>query len=115
MKRLTLLFLASALLAGCLTSRVITVTITNHSQETLNNFEVTYPGGSYGISSLASGAKHQYRIKPFFEGELQMRWQDSSGVEHKLAGPKLHKDDEGSLEIAVSGKEASAAAAITGH
>lgn len=99
MKRLGLLLMACLWLSGCLTSRVINVTVANQSSGAIRNIEVTYPGGSYGISGLNHQARHAYRIKPFYDGEIQISWQDADGKVRKATGPKLHKDDQGRLVI----------------
>jgi hypothetical protein len=105
-KTLTLMTFAllCLLLIGC-GSRVITVKITNQSDGPIRNVEVSYNGGSYGVSSIAPGSTHQNRIKPFGPSTLQIEYLDSTGKKKTEIGPRLEKNDTGNIQLTVgSGK-----------
>ena len=50
------------LISGCtFQSRVIQVTLVNNGQHEARNIEFRYPGGSFGVASLAPGKTYEYR------------------------------------------------------
>ena len=115
MRQLALLFcLLPACLfpAGC-KSRVINVTIVNQGSAPVRNVEVGYPGGSYGISQLAAGKSHQYRIKPMAEAFMEIHYVDPSGSTRSQKGPRLHQDQEGSITVLINEKQASITQTLT--
>jgi hypothetical protein len=91
-------------LSGC-TSRVITVKITNGGDAPIRNIEVTYNGGSYGVSSITPGGVHQNRIKPFGASTLQVDYVDASGKKKTQAGPRLAKNDTGTVQININNND----------
>jgi hypothetical protein len=105
-KTFFLIFAATLCLAlsGC-ASRVITVVIDNKSDAPIRNVEVTYNGGSYGVSSIAPGAVHKNRIKPFGPSTLQIDYVDASGKKKTQAGPRVAKNDSGTVQIAITNND----------
>jgi hypothetical protein len=99
-KNLTLIILAVFCLSltGC-GSRVITVIIKNESDAPIRNVEVTYNGGSYGVSSI--GSAHQNRIKPFGRSTLQIEYLDATGKKKTEIGPRLEKNDTGTVQLTI--------------
>jgi hypothetical protein len=91
-------------LCGC-ASRVITVVINNQSDSPIRNIEVTYNGGSYGVSSIAAGAAHKNQIKPFGASTLQIDYLDASGKKKTQAGPRVAKNDSGTVQITISNSD----------
>jgi hypothetical protein len=91
-------------LCGC-ASRVITIVINNKSDDAIRNVEVTYNGGSYGVSSIAPGAVHQNHIKPFGPSTLQIDYVDASGKKKSQAGPRVAKNDSGTVQITIDNND----------
>jgi hypothetical protein len=100
-------------LSGC-ASRVITVVIKNNGDAQIQNVEVTYNGGSYGVSSIAPGAAHQNRIKPFGASTLQVDYLDATGKKKKQAGPRVAKNDAGTVQIDINNSDFKWTAALSG-
>jgi hypothetical protein len=90
-------------------SRVITVRITNQSSGTVNNLEVTYPGGSYGLPHLARNIHHTYSIKPMASRALELKYLDSAGKPRRMIGPVVNPNDQGLIEITITDSGAMAA------
>jgi hypothetical protein len=91
-------------LSGC-ASRVITVVIDNKSDAPIRNIEVTYNGGSYGVSSIAAGAVHKNQIKPFGPSTLQIDYLDASGKKKTQAGPRVAKNDSGTVQVTITNSD----------
>jgi hypothetical protein len=91
-------------LSGC-ASRVITVVIRNQSDAPIRNVEVTYNGGSYGVSSIAAGAESQNHIKPFGPSTLQIDYVDASGKKKTQAGPRVAKNDSGTVQVTITNND----------
>jgi len=98
---LGLAFVILLALSGC-RSRVLIVTVENKTSEPIRNLDVEYPGGSYGVPVLRAGARHEYRIKPFFVGNLTLSYLDSTNQERHAAGPKVAKNDEGHISVEIT-------------
>ncbi|MCU1284821.1 MAG: hypothetical protein JWO13_1171 [Acidobacteriales bacterium] len=110
---LGLSFLCCLLLAGC-TSRVIVVRINNASAAPIRNIEVTFNGGSYGVSSLAPGKTHQNHIKPFGTSTLEVAYDDASGKRKTQAGPRIAKNDAGTTEVTITNTGAQWTGSVSG-
>jgi hypothetical protein len=100
-------------LSGC-ASRVITVVIKNTSDVPIQNVEITFNGGSYGVSSIAPGGVHQNRIKPFGASTLQIDYLDASGKKKTQAGPRVAKNDAGTVQITINNGEFKWTASLSG-
>lgn len=87
-------------LAGC-HSRYIAATITNHTTGALSPVELDYPSASFGANTLAPGATYTYRFKIIGSGPTSIVWTDADHHDHKVAGPELREDDEGSLSVTI--------------
>ncbi|HEY6248693.1 MAG TPA: hypothetical protein VI685_01965 [Candidatus Angelobacter sp.] len=99
-------------LGGCMHSHVIQVTVTNASNEKISNVVIDYPDATFGINSLEPGKSFQYKIKPTGSGALKIEFLNSHAVDHVSAGPVVHKNDEGSIEIKVTQDGAVAEASL---
>lgn len=97
-------------LAGCLHSHVIDVTVTNGSAEKISNIVIDYPEATFGISLLAPGKSFHYKIKPTDSGALKISFADARGLDHNSAGPVVRKGDEGSIEIKLTQEAATSEA-----
>jgi hypothetical protein len=85
--------------AGCASSYMIPVTVTNTSTEKLSTIVVTYPEASFGINTLESGKSFHYKIKPTASGALKVEFFNSRGVDRVSPGPVLQQSNKGSIEI----------------
>ena len=83
---------------GC-RSHVINVRLVNDSAQPVSVIIVDYPGATFGVNSLAPGKSFQYRFKPLATGTLKIQFTNAQGVVHKVAGPKVVKNQEGRMEI----------------
>lgn len=62
-------------IVGCtFQSNVINVTLKNQGHSEARNIEFRYPGGSFGVSSLAPGQSYEYKIKPFYNGGVEIEF-----------------------------------------
>ncbi len=102
MRRTILSFsLLLLLLAGCtFQSQVITVTLANRGQKEARNIEFRYPGGSFGVSSLPPGKTYEYRIKPFYNGALEMEYLYGEAKVRSTIS-KVEKDQSGKATVAI--------------
>ena len=94
------LFLCGALV-GCkdrLRSPGVTITTVNNSFSPINTIEVDYPGGSYGIGSLAAGGSHTRWIKVTGNAPLRIDFVDRQG-EHQAKPVALHAEDSGTIVL----------------
>src|SRR5262249_13717291 len=105
------IFVLSILIAGC-RSRVITVHLTNTSAQPLSIIEVSYPGGTFGKNTLAAGEGYRYNIKTIGDGALKIQFTDAQGGTHNAEGPGVKKNQEGSVEIALTQDAVSAKASL---
>ena len=96
---LLLLFLVLSAAAACTHSRVLKITVTNTSTEKLSTIVIDYPDASFGINSLEPGKSFDYKIKPTGTGALKIEFLNAQGADHVAAGPVVHKNDEGSIQI----------------
>ena len=89
------------LLSGCLfQSHVITVTILNKGKLEAHNIEFRYPGGSFGISTLAPGKTYEYRIKPFYSGPVEIEYKYGEAKVRSTIS-KVEKDQAGKATVAI--------------
>ena len=95
---LVLLFCAS--LAGChkLHSGGVTITTVNDSHQRVDTIEIDYPGGSYGIGSLAPGGSRVRWIKPIGSATLRIDFSDGNG-EHQAKLLRLQPEDSGAVVL----------------
>jgi hypothetical protein len=93
------LILLCVLFAGCTHSRGIRITVTNTGAGKISAITIDYPEATFGINSLDPGKSFQYGIKPTATGALKIEFLDARGVDHVSAGPVMHKNDEGTIQI----------------
>ena len=97
---------------GCIRSHVIQVSVTNTSNEKIANIVIDYPDATFGINSLDPGKSFQYKIKPTGTGAIKIEFLNSRAVDHVSAGPTVHKNDEGSIEIKLTQDSATSEAKL---
>jgi hypothetical protein len=94
-----LISLALLVVSGCvLESRVINVTLVNKGRVEARNLEFRYPGGSFGVASLAPGASYEYRIKPFYNGGIEVEFQYGEAKIRSTIS-KVEKDQAGNATV----------------
>lgn len=108
--RTAAILLVVSVLAGCLRSHVIDVTVTNGSADKISNIVIDYPEATFGISLLTPGKSFHYKIKPTDTGALKISFSDAKGHDRNFTGPVVHKGDEGSIEIKLSQEAATSEA-----
>jgi hypothetical protein len=89
---------ACFLLAGC-RSPWIQCTITNHESTAVSLIEVDYPGGTFGVQTIAAGASFLYRFHTLGDDRVSIDFTDSAHHDHKAKGPELRLGEEGALHI----------------
>lgn len=86
------------LLSGC-HSPWIQCTIVNHQDTPVSLVEVNYPGGSFGVQTIAAGASYHYRFRTLSTETVSIDFADAARHNHTVTGPKLQQGQEGSLRI----------------
>lgn len=86
------------LLAGC-RSPWVQCTIVNHEETPVSLVAVNYPGGSFGVQTIAAGASYRYRFHALSTDTLSIDFTDAARHNHTVAGPELKQYQEGSLAI----------------
>lgn len=110
MQRMKLLFAAPFVLLLVLTgcrSRVVKVNLINTSAEPISTIIIDYPSATFGKDKLVPGETFSYAIKPLETGPLKIRFTDAQGHEHANAGPTLHSNQEGTIQIKLTQTSAS--------
>jgi hypothetical protein len=89
-------------IVGCtFQSHVITVTLKNQGLVEARNIEFKYPGGSFGVASLAPGGTYEYKIKPFYNGGIEIEyWYGPAKVRSTIS--KVEKDQAGKATVVIS-------------
>ncbi len=93
------------LIAGC-HSAWIQCTIVNHESTPVSLVEVDYPGGSFGVQTIAAGASYRYRFHALASDAASLDFTDVARKSHKATGPEIEQGQEGTLgiEIAADGR-----------
>jgi hypothetical protein len=102
MRRIVLVLLATVALTSCrrfeFRSPGVTITTMNNSHQPVSAIEVDYPGGSYGIGSIAPGGRHVRWVKVTGSAPLRIDFNDSKG-EHQAKPLTLHAGESGSIVL----------------
>jgi hypothetical protein len=88
------------LLSGC-QSPWIQCTVVNHEDAPVSLVEVNYPGGSFGVQTIAAGGSYHYRFHALGTDQLSIDFADAAHKNHTVKGPELRLGQEGTLEIAI--------------
>lgn len=86
------------LLAGCRSPWVQT-TVVNQQDTPIKLVEVDYPGGSFGVQTIAPHASFHYRFHILANEAVKIGFTDAANHAHNASGPELHQGEEGSLAI----------------
>jgi hypothetical protein len=87
-------------LAGC-RSPWIQAVIVNQQSTPVNVIEVDYPGGSFGVQSIAAHATFRYRFHLLGTDKVVLTFTDAAGQNRKETGPELDKGQAGTLRIEI--------------
>ncbi len=89
-----------ALLAGC-QSPWIACTIVNQQTTPVSLVQVSYPGGSFGVQTIAPGASFRYRFHALGTDTTSIDFTDAAHKSHTVKGPELQLGQEGTLSIEI--------------
>lgn len=91
---------ALLLLAGC-HSPWIQCTIVNRQATPVSLVQVNYPGGTFGIQSIAAGASYHYRFRNLASEQVTLDFTDAGYHNHTAKGPQLLEGQQGTLRIEI--------------
>lgn len=97
------LFAAGTLLAlpaGC-HSPWIQCTIVNEQATPVSLVQVSYPGGTFGIQTIAPGGSFHYRFRDLGDDDASIDFTDAAHKDHTLKGPQLKLGQQGTLRITI--------------
>jgi hypothetical protein len=86
--------------SGC-RSPWIQCTIVNHEETPVSLVEVNYPGGSFGVQTIAAEASYHYRFRNLSTDPVSIDFTDAAGRSHTVSGPQLEPGQEGVLGIEI--------------
>lgn len=95
------LALLPILLTGC-RSAWVQATVINHQSTPVRLVEVDYPGGSFGVQTIAAHATYRYRFHILADDKIALSWDDAAGKHHKSTGPAMQQGESGSLRIDIN-------------
>ena len=93
--------LAAAFITGC-QSPWVQASVINHSNAPVNLVEVDYPGGSFGVQTIAPHSTFRYRFHILLDDQVTISFTDATGHNHKAKGPGLRQGEEGTLRIEIA-------------
>ena len=96
--RRAVLLVALVAIAGC-RAHMITIRLINTSAAPLSTIIVDYPSATFGKDRLAPGETFSSSVKLTDNGTLKVQFTDANGGNHVYAGPVLHKNQEGMIEV----------------
>jgi hypothetical protein len=88
------------MLSGC-HSPWIQCTIVNREDAPVSLVEVNYPGGSFGVQTIAAAASYHYRFRNLSTETVSLEFTDAARQSHTATGPELGQGQEGSLLIEI--------------
>lgn len=86
--------------AGC-HSPWIRCTIVNQQPTPVSLVQISYPGGTFGVQTIAPGAAFHYRFRDLGDDQASIDFTDASHKDHKVKGPQLKRGQEGTLRITI--------------
>jgi hypothetical protein len=88
------------LVCGC-RSPWVQCTIVNHENAPVSLVEVNYPGGSFGVQTIAAGASYSYRFHSLGTETVSIDFTDAAHHDHIVKGPELQLGQAGTLGIEI--------------
>jgi hypothetical protein len=89
---------AAAGLSGC-KSPWVQATVINDEDTPVRLVEVNYPGGSFGIQTIAPHSSFHYRFHILSNDPVEVDFTDAAGHNEAIKGPQLDQGEEGTLTI----------------
>jgi hypothetical protein len=86
------------LVSGC-RSAWIECTIVNDEKTPVSLVEVNYPGGSFGVQTIAAGGSYRYRFHALGTDTVSVDFTDAARQSHSVKGPELKQKQAGSLGV----------------
>jgi hypothetical protein len=86
---------------GC-HSAAIEATIVNDTGKPISLLQVDYPSASFGVQTLAPGARYAYRFKVLGAGAIKLTYTDTAQHAHQATGPALSEGSDGPLRIVLT-------------
>ncbi len=96
-----------AFVAGC-RAHMVSIKLINTSGQSISTIIVDYPSATFGKDKLAPGETFSSPVKLTDDGALKVQFTDANGGNHAYAGPVLHKNQEGTIEISFTQDKATA-------
>ncbi|MGB9030235.1 MAG: hypothetical protein WCC27_08950 [Acidobacteriaceae bacterium] len=93
--------LGLVLLVSACYSPWIQCTIVNHQDAPVSLVEVNYPGGSFGVQTIAAGASYHYRFRNLSSEKVSLDFTDAARQSHTATGPELAQGQQGTLLIEI--------------
>lgn len=90
----------AVVVSGC-QSPWITCTVVNHQATPVSLVEVNYPGGSFGVQTIAAGGSYRYRFHALSTDKTSLDFTDAGHKDHTAAGPEVKQGQAGTLEIEI--------------
>ena len=87
---------AAAGLSGC-KSPWVQATVINDEDTPVRLVEVNYPGGSFGIQTIAPHSSFHYRFHILSNDPVEVDFTDAAGHNEAIKGPQLDQGEEGTL------------------
>lgn len=91
---------ATVMVSGCRSAWVQAI-IVNRENVPVNLVEVDYPGGSFGIQSIAPHAAFRYRFHLLGTDKVVLTFTNAAEQSRKSTGPELAKGEAGTLRIEI--------------
>jgi len=91
--------LAAALFVTGCQSPWVQATVVNDEDTPVNLVEVNYPGGSFGIQSIAPHSSFHYRFHILTDDRVEVDFTDAAGHNEAVKGPELDPGEEGTLRV----------------
>lgn len=63
--------------------------------------EVGYPGGSFGVQTIAAHASFHYRFRILADGNTTIDFTDAMKHSHTATGPEMQQGQQGALRIEI--------------
>jgi hypothetical protein len=92
--------LVMAVPAGC-HSPWIRCTIVNEQATPVTLVQVSYPGGTFGVQTIAPGGSFHYRFRDLGDDAASVEFTDAAHHDHTVKGPQLKLGQQGTLRIAI--------------
>jgi len=91
-------------MAGCHSPWVQT-TVVNQQDAPVKLVQVSYPGGTFGVQTIAAHSNYHYHFRILGTGQMSIDFTDATGQDHTVKGPELQPGQEGRLEIDIDPRQ----------